>query len=171
MHVACCRCSSSKSADQILNRFGDRQLSAGAQVCKPPVPCKSSCCFPVDMCPMMYCAASEVKEYHRSCDRSQADKARHHEPSDHSHSAQSMEGLNSNMGKHSRQAKVASQTMVKQRHSEAIAAWYAWAASDDVLPASCRYGSQSGDWEGAVEAASDTFTAYNLGEIRSLQPV
>jgi len=40
--------------------------------------------------------------------------------------------------------------------------------SDDGLPASCRSGSQSGDLEGAVGAASDTFTAYNLGKL-SLQ--
>ncbi len=95
--------------------FGDRQLSAGAQVCKPHVPCKSSCCFPADMSPVDYCAACEVKEYHRSSDRSQANKTRHPEPPDHSQSARSMRGLNSNVGKHNRQAKVAWQTMLKQR--------------------------------------------------------
>ncbi|DBA99885.1 TPA: hypothetical protein ACH3X1_013771 [Trebouxia sp. C0004] len=70
---------------------------------------------------------SEVKEYHRSSDRSQAIKGRHREPSEHSQSAQSMLGLHSNVGKHDRS------------------------------------GSQSGNLQGAVGAASDTFTAYNLG--------
>ena len=92
---------SSKSADQIPDIFGDRQLCTGAQVCKPPVPGESSCYFPADMSPVIYCAASEVKEYHRSSDRPQA-KTRHHGPADHCQSAQSMQGLNSNMGKYNR---------------------------------------------------------------------
>jgi len=104
-----------KSANQILNIFANKQLCTGVHVFKPPVPCKSSCYFPADMSPVIYCAASEVKEYHRSSDRSQANNTRHHEPSNHNQSAQSMQGLNSNVGKHDRQAIVAWQTMVKQR--------------------------------------------------------